>query len=56
MTDDDVETFGGLRKEVTEQWDDRKTPPVIGKDKNGIIKNFNKLKSNPKVLGKGFEW
>ena len=47
MTDDEFEVNRLLRKEVTEQWDDRKTPPVIGKDKNGIIKNFNKLKSNP---------
>ena len=48
MTDDEfVQWARLLRKEVTEQWDDRKTPPVIGKDKNGIIKNFNKLKSNP---------
>ena len=48
MTDDEfVEWARLLRKEVTKQWDDRKTPPVIGKDKKGIIKNFNKLKSNP---------
>ena len=46
-----------LRKEVTEQWDERGTPPVIGKNEEGIIKNFKKLKSNPKrLLGKGFKW
>ena len=48
MTDDEfVEWARLLRKEVTEQWDNRKTPPVIGKDENGIIKKFKKLKSNP---------
>ena len=48
MTDDEfVQWARLLRKEVTEQWDNRKTPPVIGKDENGIIKKFNKLKSNP---------
>ena len=36
-----------LRKEVTEQWDERGTPPVIGKNKEGIVKSFKKLKSNP---------
>tara|TARA_B100000674_G_scaffold62422_1_gene43291 strand:- start:1945 stop:3573 length:1629 start_codon:yes stop_codon:yes gene_type:complete len=36
-----------LRKEVTEQWDDRGTPPVIGKNEKGIVKSFKKLKSNP---------
>ena len=42
-----------LRKEVTEQWDERGTPPVIGKDEKGIVKSFKKLKSNPaEVLGK----
>ena len=34
-------------KEVTEQWDERGTPPVIGKNKEGIVKSFKKLKSNP---------
>ena len=36
-----------LRKEVTEQWDERGTPPVIGRDEDGIIESFKKLKSNP---------
>ena len=36
-----------LRKEVTEQWDVSGTPPVIGKDEDGIINSFKKLKSNP---------
>ncbi len=36
-----------LRKEVTEQWDERGTPPVIGKNEKGIVKSFKKLKSNP---------
>ena len=35
-----------LRKEVTQQWDDRGTPPVIGKDESGIIESLSKLKSN----------
>ena len=36
-----------LRKEVTAQWDERGTPPVIGRDEDGIIEKFKKLKSNP---------
>jgi hypothetical protein len=36
-----------LRKEVTEQWDVFGTPPVIGRNEDGIIKSFKKLKSNP---------
>ena len=36
-----------LRKEVTEQWDNSGTPPVIGRDEQGIIGSFKKLKSNP---------
>lgn len=36
-----------LRKEVTDQWDGRGTPPVIGKNEKSIIENFKKLKSNP---------
>ena len=36
-----------LRQEVTEQWDERGTPPVIGKNEKGIVKSFKKLKSNP---------
>ena len=48
MTDDKfVEWARLLRKEVTAQWDERGTPPVIGRDKDGIITKFNKLKSNP---------
>ena len=48
MTDDEFVSWAKLlRKEVTEQWDERGTPPVIGKDEDGIIKNFKKLKSNP---------
>jgi len=35
------------RKEVTTQWDERGTPPVIGRDEDGIIEKFKKLKSNP---------
>ena len=48
MTDDEF-VYGTrlLRKEVTEQWDERGTPPVIGKDEKGIVKSFKKLKSNP---------
>lgn len=48
MTDDEFVSWAKLlRKEVTEQWDITGTPPVIGKDKNGIIDSFKKLKSNP---------
>jgi hypothetical protein len=48
MTDGEfVEWAKLLRKEVTEQWDDRGTPPVIGRDEQGIINSFKKLKSNP---------
>ena len=54
MIDDEFVGMGRLlRKEVTEQWDERGTPPVIGKDEKGIVKSFKKLKSNPdEVLGK----
>jgi len=48
MTDDEFVSWARiLRKEVTEQWDERGTPPVIGKNEKGIINNFKKLKSNP---------
>ena len=48
MTDDEFVSWAKLlRKEVTEQWDERGTPPVIGKNEKGIINNFKKLKSNP---------
>ena len=48
MTDDEfVEWARTLRNEVTEQWDSRGTPPVIGRDEDGIIEKFKKLKSNP---------
>jgi hypothetical protein len=36
-----------LRNEVTAQWDNSGTPPVIGRDEQGIIDSFKKLKSNP---------
>ena len=48
MADDEFVSWARLlRKEVTEQWDARGTPPVIGANENGIIKKFKKLKSNP---------
>jgi len=48
MTDDEFVAWAKLlRKEVTDQWDISGTPPVIGKDEEGIIENFKKLKSNP---------
>ena len=48
MTDDEFVVWARLlRKEVTEQWDERGTPPVIGRDEDGIIEKFKKLKSNP---------
>jgi hypothetical protein len=47
-TDDEFVVWARLlRKEVTEQWDDRGTPPVIGANEDGIVKKFKKLKSNP---------
>ena len=47
MTDDEfVDWARTLRKEVTEQWDERGTPPVIGKNEKGIITSMKKLKSN----------
>lgn len=48
MTDDEfVQWAKLLRKEVTDQWDNTGTPPVIGRDESGIIDSFKKLKSNP---------
>ena len=48
MTDDEFTDWARtLRKEVTEQWDVFGTPPVIGRNEDGIIKSFKKLKSNP---------
>lgn len=48
MTDDEFVSWAKLlRKEVTDQWDVTGTPPVIGKDEQGIIDSFKKLKSNP---------
>tara|TARA_B110000977_G_scaffold127538_1_gene162955 strand:- start:2100 stop:3731 length:1632 start_codon:yes stop_codon:yes gene_type:complete len=48
MTDGEFSDWARLlRKEVTEQWDERGTPPVIGRDEDGIITKFKKLKSNP---------
>lgn len=48
MTSDEfVQWARLLRKEVTQQWDDRGTPPVIGRDEDGIVEKFKKLKSNP---------
>lgn len=48
MTDDEfVEWARLLRREVTQQWDEYGTPPVIGRNEEGIIKSFKKLKSNP---------
>lgn len=48
MTDDEfVDWARTLRKEVTVQWDVQGTPPVVGRNTDGIIKGFKKLKSNP---------
>jgi len=47
MTDDEFTNWAKLlRKEVTKQWDEDCVPPVIGKDKDGIIDSFKKLKGN----------
>jgi hypothetical protein len=47
MTDDEFINWAKLlRKEVTKQWDEDGVPPVIGKDKDGIIESFKKLKGN----------
>ena len=45
--DEFVEWAKLLRKEVTEQWDNDDTPPVIGKDKDDIIDCMKKLRQNP---------
>ena len=29
-----------MRNEIKELWDKNNTPPIIGKDKDGIIKSF----------------
>ena len=48
MTDGEFSDWARtLRKEVTEQWDVFGTPPVIGRNEDGIIEKFKKLKSNP---------
>lgn len=48
MTDGEFNDWARtLRKEVTEQWDVFGTPPVIGRNEDGIITKFKKLKSNP---------
>jgi hypothetical protein len=48
MTDDEfVSWVKILRKEITEQWDVNGNPPVIGRNEDGIITKFKKLKSNP---------
>jgi hypothetical protein len=47
MTDDEFTDWAKLlRKEVTKQWDETGTPPVIGRDESGIIDSFKKLKGN----------
>tara|TARA_Y100000593_G_scaffold47382_1_gene89822 strand:- start:1351 stop:2991 length:1641 start_codon:yes stop_codon:yes gene_type:complete len=47
MSDDDFNKWAkSLRNEVASQWDTTDTPPVIGKDEEGIIKSFKKLSAN----------
>lgn len=47
MTDDEFVSWAQLlREEVTEQWDKFGTPPVIGRDEEGIVKSFKKLRGN----------
>jgi len=47
MTDTEFVNWAKLlRNEVTHQWDVYGTPPVIGRNKDGIIKSFRKLKGN----------
>ena len=47
MSDDEFVNWAKLlRREVTEQWDKNKTPPVIGKGETDIIKSFRKLSGN----------
>ena len=47
MTDDEFVVWAELlRKEVTDQWDIYGTPPVIGRNKEGIIRKFKKLRGN----------
>tara|TARA_Y100000592_G_scaffold100347_1_gene180026 strand:+ start:631 stop:2271 length:1641 start_codon:yes stop_codon:yes gene_type:complete len=47
MNDSDFTDWAkNLRKEVTHQWDTTDTPPVIGKNEDGIINSFKKLSAN----------
>ena len=47
MNDSDfTEWAKNLRKEVAYQWDTTDTPPVIGKNEDGIINSFKKLSKN----------
>ena len=41
-----IEWAKNLRKEVASQWDNTDTPPVIGKNEDGIINSFKKLSGN----------
>jgi len=48
MSDEEFDAWAELlRAEVVEQWDVYGTPPVIGRDKDGIIKSMKKLRGNP---------
>ena len=47
MNDSDfTEWAKNLRIEVAHQWDTTDTPPVIGKNEDGIINSFKKLSKN----------
>jgi hypothetical protein len=47
MTQDEFVKWARLlRNEVTEQWDNAGTPPVIGRNEPGIINSFGKLRAN----------
>jgi len=48
ITDEEFDAWAKLlRKEVTEQWDEKGIPPVIGKNRDGIIQTMIKLRNNP---------
>jgi len=47
LTDDEFDVWAKLlRKEIVGQWDLYDMPPVIGKNVDGIVKSFKKLRGN----------
>ena len=53
MTDDEFVSWARLlRKEVTEQWDERGTPPVIGKTNKVLSITLRNLNLIQQIIGK----